>query len=57
MIIFVIMVALLNLVMTFVFGIMNKYKFNRLLAKLLGGLYVVFVLVASIIAFKKALAA
>lgn len=55
MIIFVILVSLLNLVMTFVFGILNKYKFNKLLAKLLGGLYVVFVLVASIIAIKKAL--
>jgi hypothetical protein len=54
--IIVIMVSLSNLVMTFVFTVLNKYKLNRTLAKMLGGLYLSFMIAATIIAVKDALA-
>ena len=47
--IFVIMVSLINLVITFVFGITHHYQYTKTLAKIIGVLYVIF-LVASTIA-------
>jgi hypothetical protein len=51
----VIQVSLLNLVITFIFGIANKYRFNRLLAKIIGVLYVTFVSGSTILAVYKAM--
>lgn len=54
--IMVIMVALSVLVVTFLFGVFNKYKFNKILAKILGVMYIAFVVAATIIAVKAAMA-
>lgn len=54
--IIVIFVALTVLVVTFLFGVFNKYKFNKMLAKILGGIYIAFVIGATIIAVRSALA-
>ena len=53
--IIVIGVALYILVLTFVFGILNKYRFNRVLAEVLGGSYIIFIIMATIIAVKNAI--
>lgn len=48
--ILVIMVSLLNLVITFIFGITHQYQYSRTLAKIIGILYIGFVLVSTITA-------
>ena len=53
--IIVIGVALYILVLTFVFGVFHKYKFNRLLAEVLGGSYITFIIAATVIAVKNAM--
>lgn len=53
--ILVIMVALTILVITFLFGVANKYKLNKLLARILGGVYIAFILGATIYSVRKAL--
>lgn len=55
MIILVIFVALLVLVTTFVYGITQKYRFTKLLAKILGAIYIIFLIVTTVISVKKAL--
>jgi hypothetical protein len=51
----VIMVSLINLIITFIYGISNKYKYSSFLAKIIGGLYISFVSLSTIYAIKKAL--
>ena len=53
--IMVIVVSLFNLGLTFVYGISTHYKFKRSLAYIIGTLYVLFFLVATIIAVIQAL--
>ena len=50
----VILVSLLNLVITFIYGVSNSYKYSKSLGKLIGGLYIVFAIVSTIYAINKA---
>ena len=52
--IFVIFVGFLTLITTFIYAMCNKYKFDSRFGKILLSYYVVFVLVATIIACKQA---
>ena len=51
----VILISLLNLTITFFYGLATKYKFKRSLAYIIGVLYFLFVIFSSIIAIYKAL--
>lgn len=53
--IFVIVVSLVNLVITFIYGVANDYKYTKHLAKIIGSLYVVFFLTATYTAIVHAL--
>lgn len=53
--IIVIMVSLLNLVITFAYGLKNKYRFGRGLAKVLAILYITFIVGCTILAIYKVL--
>ena len=46
--IFVIFIALLSLVTTFVYGIKNNFKYDNRLAMILGGIYLGFAIVATV---------
>ena len=50
----VIVVSLLTLVITFIYGIVNKYKFGKPLAKAIGALYIVFMIGSTVYAIYKA---
>jgi threonine/homoserine/homoserine lactone efflux protein len=53
--IFVIMVSLLNLVITFLFGVTHHYQYTKTLAKIIGVLYLLFVLISTITAVAEAI--
>jgi hypothetical protein len=53
--IIVIMISLLNLVITFIYGIATKYKYKKSLAYIIGVLYFLFVTASTILAIYKAL--
>ncbi len=44
--ILVIFICLINLIITFVYGIMNKFTFQKGLAKIIGALYIIFFIAA-----------
>lgn len=51
----VIMISLLNLVLTFIYGVCNSYKYTKTLARIIGALYIVFVAMSTIYAIYKAI--
>ena len=50
----VIFTALVSLTVTFVYGIVYKQRFDKKLAYILGGIYALFILASTILAFKDA---
>jgi hypothetical protein len=51
----VILISLLNLVITFIYGISNNYKYSKTLGRGIGGLYVAFAIASTIYAVYNAI--